>query len=32
MSSAYTEMGVAFATNRNSELGVYWTQIFGARR
>jgi uncharacterized protein YkwD len=32
MNSAYTEMGVAFAVDRNSELGVYWAQDFGAPR
>ena len=30
MQPIYTEMGVAFAIDRNSELGVYWTQVFGA--
>lgn len=32
MNPAYTEMGVAFAVDRNSELGVYWTQVFGTPR
>ncbi|MCM2287699.1 MAG: CAP domain-containing protein [Sulfuritalea sp.] len=32
MSPAFTEMGVAFAVNRQSRMGVYWTQEFGARR
>ena len=32
MNPAYTEMGVAFAVERTSELGVYWTQVFGAPR
>ena len=32
MNPAYTEMGIAFAVDRNSELGVYWTQVFGAPR
>ena len=32
MSSAYTEMGVGFAVNRNSELGVYWAQVLGTRQ
>jgi uncharacterized protein YkwD len=32
MNPAYTEMGVAFAADRNSELGVYWAQDFGAPR
>ena len=30
MQPVYTEMGVAFAIDRASELGVYWTQVFGA--
>lgn len=32
MSAAYTEMGVAYAVNRDSELGVYWAQTFGTPR
>ncbi len=32
MSPAYTEMGVAFAINPKSEMGVYWSQEFGAPR
>lgn len=32
MNPVYSEMGVAFAVDRNSELGVYWTQVFGAPR
>lgn len=32
MNPAFTEMGVAFAVDRRSELGVYWSQAFGARR
>jgi len=32
MNPAYTEMGAAFAVNARSEMGVYWTQAFGARR
>ena len=32
MNPAYTEMGVAYAINRDSELGVYWTQVFGTPR
>ena len=32
MSAAYTEMGVAFAINPKSELGVYWAQAFGTPR
>jgi uncharacterized protein YkwD len=29
MNPAYTEMGVAYAVNKTSELGIYWTQVFG---
>ena len=29
MNPMFTEMGVAFAVERNSRLGVYWTQTFG---
>lgn len=32
MSPAFTEMGAAFAVNRQSRMGVYWTQEFGTRR
>ncbi len=32
MSQAYTEMGVAYATNPRSQMGVYWAQSFGAPR
>ncbi len=32
MNGAYTEMGVAFAVNRTSEMGVYWAQTFGTPR
>jgi len=32
MHPAFTEMGAAFAVNPRSEMGVYWTQTFGARR
>ena len=32
MNPAYTEMGVAFAVNTASEMGVYWAQVFGAPR
>lgn len=32
MSPAFTEMGVAFAVDRRSRMGVYWTQEFGTRR
>jgi uncharacterized protein YkwD len=29
MQPAYTEMGLAFAVNPQSESGVYWVQVFG---
>ena len=29
MNPAFTEMGVAFAVDPRSEMGVYWTQTFG---
>jgi uncharacterized protein YkwD len=32
MNPAFTDMGVALSVNRGSEMGVYWTQEFGARR
>jgi uncharacterized protein YkwD len=32
MNPAYAEMGVAFAVNRDSKFGVYWTQVFGTPR
>ncbi len=32
MSPVFTEMGVAFAVNRRSRMGVYWTQEFGTQR
>lgn len=32
MNPVYTEMGVAFAVNARSEMGVYWTQAFGTPR
>jgi uncharacterized protein YkwD len=32
MNPAFTEMGVAFAVDRRSRMGVYWTQEFGTRR
>lgn len=31
MNPQYAEMGVAFVVDRNSELGVYWTQVFGTQ-
>ena len=32
MNPAYTEMGVAFAVERNSEFGVYWAQVLATPR
>ncbi len=32
MNPVFTEMGVAFAVDPRSEMGVYWTQAFGAPR
>ncbi|MBE0614595.1 MAG: CAP domain-containing protein [Burkholderiales bacterium] len=32
MNPAYTEMGVAFAVDPRSSMGVYWTQTFGRPR
>jgi uncharacterized protein YkwD len=32
MNPVFTEMGVAFAVEKNSRLGVYWAQTFGAPR
>lgn len=32
MNPAFTEMGAAFAVDRKSEMGVYWTQVFGTPR
>jgi uncharacterized protein YkwD len=32
MNGAYSEMGVAYAVNSKSEMGVYWAQEFGAPR
>lgn len=32
MSGAFTEIGVAFAVNRQSRFGIYWAQVFGAPR
>ena len=32
MNPAYTEMGVAFAVDARSRMGVYWTQTFGRPR
>jgi len=30
MDAEYTEMGVALASNRQSQMGAYWTQEFGS--
>lgn len=32
MSPAYSEMGVAFVVSQQSSAGIYWAQVFGARR
>ena len=32
MNPAFTDMGAAFAVDPGSEMGVYWTQAFGAPR
>ena len=32
MNPVFTEMGVAFAVDRRSRMGVYWTQEFGTPR
>lgn len=32
MNPAFTEMGVAFAVDSGSDMGVYWTQTFGRPR
>jgi len=32
MTARFTEMGIAFAVNSNSDAGVYWTQTFGTTR
>jgi len=32
MSPAFTEMGIAFAVNRQGRQGVYWAQVFGTPR
>lgn len=31
MSAGFTEMGLAYAVNPASPMGIYWTQVFGAR-
>jgi uncharacterized protein YkwD len=32
MSDKFTEMGVAYAVNPNSQMGIYWAQVFGTPR
>lgn len=32
MSSAYTEMGAAFAVNNSSNAGIYWVKVFGTAK
>jgi uncharacterized protein YkwD len=32
MDAAFNEMGVALYSNRQTQLGAYWTQVFGVRR
>ncbi len=32
MGGQYTEMGIAFSVNQNSEAGIYWVQMFGSPR
>ena len=32
MNANFTEMGAAYATNPESDMGIYWTQVFGAQR
>jgi uncharacterized protein YkwD len=32
MGAQYTEMGVAYVANRNSDAGIYWTQVFAKSR
>ncbi len=32
MSPAFSEMGLAFVVDRNSEAGIYWTQVFATPR
>jgi len=31
MNPGFTEMGLAYAVNPASPMGIYWTQVFGAR-
>ena len=32
MTPEFTELGLAYAVNPHSELGIYWTQLFGRAR
>jgi len=32
MAPVFTEMGIAYAVNRNSDAGIYWTQVFARPR
>ncbi len=32
MNPEFTEIGVAVATNANSDYGIYWTQSFGSKK
>ncbi|GFE78104.1 hypothetical protein GCM10011487_01040 [Steroidobacter agaridevorans] len=32
MTAGFTEMGIAFAVDRKSDAGIYWTQVFAAPR
>ena len=32
MSDKFTEMGVAYAVNPSSQMGIYWAQVFGTPR
>ena len=32
MSPRYTDMGIAYAVDPASKHGIYWVQMFGARR
>ena len=32
MSDKFIEMGAAYAVNPNSQMGIYWAQVFGAPR
>jgi uncharacterized protein YkwD len=32
MNTGFTDMGVAYAVDMNSEAGIYWAQVFGRPR